>query len=52
MIATGTVEEKIQDLQRKKSELADALFENRLESIASLGSEDLSWILGPIEQPA
>ena len=47
LIAEGTVEERIVDLQAKKSDLAGALFGDTPGAAASLTSDDLKWLLDP-----
>ena len=45
MIAKGTIEEKILELQEAKQDLADAILEGRSESLMSLSSEELLALL-------
>lgn len=45
LIAEGTVEERIVDLQNKKSHLASALFGDTPSAAAKLTSDDLKWLL-------
>lgn len=50
LIAEGTVEERIIDLQAKKSNLAGALFGDTPGAAANLTSDDLKWLLDPEKQ--
>lgn len=45
LIADGTVEERILDLQTKKSNLANAIFGDTPAAAASLNQNDLKWLL-------
>ncbi|MGI9451071.1 MAG: DEAD/DEAH box helicase, partial [Geminicoccaceae bacterium] len=45
----GTVEEKIQELQARKRDLADGLFETGGKSVTSLDADDLAALFAPIE---
>lgn len=45
MIAKGTIEEKILELQEAKQDLADAILEGRGESLMSLSNEELLALL-------
>ena len=45
MIARDTIEEKILELQEAKQDLADAILEDRSESLMSLSSEELLSLL-------
>ena len=47
LVAAGTVEEKILDLQARKAELAGALFDTADVSTIDLQSEDLDALLAP-----
>lgn len=44
LIAAGSVEEKILDLQAKKGEIARAILEGNEDSIEKLSADDLKWI--------
>ena len=44
VIAAGTVEEKIVQLQARKAELADALFESADASTTDFREEDIAWL--------
>jgi SNF2 family DNA or RNA helicase len=46
LIAEGTVEERILELQAKKAGLAAALFGDSPAAAASLTPEDLQWLMG------
>jgi SNF2 family DNA or RNA helicase len=46
LIARGTLEEKIQDMQRRKGELANALLASEGELAPAIGPEDLQAIFG------
>jgi SNF2 family DNA or RNA helicase len=46
LIARGTVEEKILELQAKKRELVDAVFAEDAGGLAALTAEDLERLLG------
>ncbi|MES2935570.1 MAG: DEAD/DEAH box helicase, partial [Pseudomonadota bacterium] len=48
LIAKGTLEEKIQELQRKKSELADAVLEGGEAQNLKITQEDLQSIFAPL----
>ena len=45
MIARGTIEEKILDLQEQKKYLADAILEGRSESIMNMSAEELRALM-------
>ena len=45
----GTVEEKIQELQARKRDLADGLFDTGGRSTTSLDAEDIAALFAPIE---
>ena len=45
MIAKGTIEEKILDLQEQKKYLADAILEGRSESVMNLSADELRALL-------
>lgn len=46
MIAEGTVEERILELQTKKVGLAAALFGDKPDAAAKLSPDDLQWLMG------
>jgi len=46
MIASGTIEEKILDLQHRKAALADALWSDEAATSAGLTQEDIDFLLG------
>lgn len=46
LIAEGTVEERILELQSKKAGLASALFGDKPDAAAALTHEDLQWLMG------
>jgi len=46
LIAEGTVEERILELQHRKAELAGALFGDNPASAAALSTDDIHWLLG------
>ncbi len=48
LIAKGTLEQKIQDLQRKKAELADAVLDGGAAQNLALTQADLQAILAPL----
>jgi SNF2 family DNA or RNA helicase len=48
LIAEGTVEDKILELQRRKTSLADAII-NGGDLAGALGDEDLDYLLAPVE---
>ena len=48
LIAEGSVEASIQEMQKRKQALADALFEGRGEGSMALTEEDISSLLAPI----
>jgi SNF2 family DNA or RNA helicase len=48
LIAEGTVEDKILELQRRKTSLADAVI-NGGDLAGALGDEDLDYLLAPVE---
>jgi hypothetical protein len=48
LIAAGTVEEKILDLQARKAQLADALFETADAATIHLRAEDLDELFAPL----
>ena len=48
LLTAGTVEEKIQELQKRKQEMADALFSGKRKSGAQLSSEDLEALFEPL----
>ncbi len=50
LIAKGTLEEKIQDLQRKKADLADAVLDGGASQNLALTQDDLQAILAPLHQ--
>jgi superfamily II DNA or RNA helicase len=47
-VCTGTVEERIQELQRRKKALADALWEGDGQGGAELTEEDIQALLAPL----
>jgi SNF2 family DNA or RNA helicase len=49
LIARGTLEEKIQDMQRRKGDLANALLAGDTELAPAIGAEDLREIFSPVE---
>ncbi len=49
LIAEGTVEERILDLQTRKAQLADALFGDNPSAAAILTPDDIRWLLEPEE---
>lgn len=52
LVATGTVEEKILQLQEKKQQLADGVYAQGKEAqpLARVSSEELLTLLAPIEE--
>ncbi|MEP9404344.1 DEAD/DEAH box helicase [Sphingomonas sp. VNH70] len=46
MIASGTIEEKILDLQQRKAALAEALWSDEAATSAALTQEDIDFLLG------
>jgi SNF2 family DNA or RNA helicase len=50
LIARGTLEQKIQDLQRKKAELADAVLDGGAAQNLALTQADLQAILAPLHE--
>lgn len=46
MVAAGTIEEKILQLQQRKAALADALWSDDLSAPARLDEEDIAFLLG------
>ncbi len=52
MVAEGTVEAAIQELQAKKQALADALFEGTGKASLSLSEDDLAALFQPLEDAA
>ena len=50
LIAKGTLEQKIQDLQRKKAELADAVLDGGASQDLALTQADLQAILAPLHE--
>ena len=46
MIASGTIEEKILDLQHRKAALADGLWSDEAATSAGLTQEDIDFLLG------
>ena len=51
LIARGTLEQKIQELQRKKSDLADAVLDGGASQNLALTQADLQAILAPLHAP-
>jgi SNF2 family DNA or RNA helicase len=49
LIARGTLEEKIQDMQRRKGDLANALLAGDTELAPAIGADDLREIFSPVE---
>jgi SNF2 family DNA or RNA helicase len=49
LITAGTVEEKIQELQKRKQEIADALFSGKTDKAAKLSPADLEALFAPLE---
>lgn len=47
LVATGSVEEKILELQNRKAKLADSLLDDSGEIAEKLTAEDLRWVLSP-----
>jgi non-specific serine/threonine protein kinase len=47
MVARGTVEEKILDLQKQKKELAESIIAEDTDFIKKLSREDLEKLLEP-----
>ena len=47
LVASGTVEEKILDLQERKGALAEAILEGSENALAALSQDDLAWLLTP-----
>ncbi|MDH3662169.1 MAG: SWF/SNF helicase family protein, partial [Alphaproteobacteria bacterium] len=45
----GTVEEKIQELQARKRDLADGLFDSGGKSITNLDANDIAALFAPID---
>jgi SNF2 family DNA or RNA helicase len=48
LIARGTLEEKIQDMQRRKGALADALLVAEGNAAAGIGADDLRALFGEL----
>jgi superfamily II DNA or RNA helicase len=48
LITVGTVEEKIQELQKRKQEIADALFSGKSDAAAKLSAADLEALFAPL----
>jgi len=48
MIARGTVEEKIQHLQKEKSDLAAGVLDGRTTGDWKLGNEDIEALFAPL----
>ncbi|MEJ7806520.1 MAG: hypothetical protein WKG03_11460, partial [Telluria sp.] len=48
LIAKGTLEQKIQELQRKKADLADAVLDGGASQNLALTQDDLQAILAPL----
>jgi len=46
MIASGTIEEKILDLQHRKAPFADALWSDEAATSGGLTQEDIDFLLG------
>ncbi|MGE4351747.1 MAG: SNF2-related protein [Bdellovibrionales bacterium] len=46
LIAEGTVEERILELQARKADLANALFGDNPSAAAALNQDDIKWLLG------
>src|SRR5207253_2941015 len=51
LIAKGTIEERLLELQEKKRILADSLFESEQNLSRALTEEDLDLLLRPIDSP-
>lgn len=51
LVAAGTVEEKILDLQARKAQLAGAILDEDADPIETLTAEDLNWIF-EVKEPA
>jgi len=51
LIARGTLEEKIQEMQRRKGDLANALLANDTELAPVIGADDLREIFAPVDNP-
>ncbi len=49
LIARGTLEEKIQEMQRRKGDLANALLANDTELAPAIGADDLREIFAPVQ---
>ena len=49
LIARGTLEEKIQEMQRRKGDLANALLAGDTELAPAIGADDLREIFSPVE---
>ncbi|OWR29048.1 helicase SNF [Saccharibacillus sp. O23] len=49
LVAKGTVDEKMHELQRKKTELIDAVIRPGEEELAQLSDTDLLELLGPLD---
>ena len=45
-VVSGSVEEKILELQERKGALAEAILDGSENALAALGAEDLAWLLG------
>lgn len=50
LVAKGTVEEKMHELQRKKTELIDSVIRPGEEELGQLSDTDLLGLLGPLER--
>jgi hypothetical protein len=49
LVARGTVEERMIELQSKKATLAEALYDDKAEPAKRLSEEDITWLLAPLE---
>jgi SNF2 family DNA or RNA helicase len=47
LIAEGTVEDKVLELQRRKQDLAAGIFANAGGGVARLSADDLALLLAP-----
>jgi superfamily II DNA or RNA helicase len=49
LAARGTVEERMIEMQAKKSTLAAALYDDKADPSKRLSEQDISWLLAPLE---
>ncbi|MBT5080942.1 MAG: DEAD/DEAH box helicase [Rhodospirillaceae bacterium] len=50
LAARGTVEERMIEMQARKSALAEALYDDKADPGKHLSEDDISWLLAPLEQ--